>query len=141
MFESVAGAVQLKILFGLLTLFAYSSMIIFHLPIFLIMFPFLKFFCDQTFALCSFHICPFTNYFDFVFLKISLLPFYISASLRNIHSFFKYHVSRKTKNLSFYALVLHILLILSGSVDLNLGPDMSKKSNFSFAVWNLDSTY
>ena len=35
--------------------------------------------------------------------------------------------------------MLQILLIISGSVELNPGPDMSKKSNFSFAVWNLDS--
>ena len=116
-------------------------MIISLLPLFLIMYRFYKFSCDQTFALCPFHICPFANYFVFVFLKTTLLPFYISASLRNTHSFFKYHFSRKTKNVSFYALVLHILIIISGSVELNPGPDMSKKSNFSFAVWNLDRDF
>jgi len=43
------------------------------------------------------------------------------------------------KNLIFFLIVLHILLIVSGTVEINPGPDRTKKSNFSFAVWNLDS--
>jgi hypothetical protein len=37
------------------------------------------------------------------------------------------------------ALKVQALLVLSVTVELNPGPVKSKKSNFSFAVWNLDS--
>ena len=40
------------------------------------------------------------------------------------------------KNISFFLIVLISLLIISGSVEKNPGPD---KSHLSFAVWNLDS--
>ena len=44
---------------------------------------------------------------------------------------------QKNKKLVFLALVLQILSVISGSVERNPGPDMSK-INVSFAVWNLD---
>ena len=69
---------------------------------------------------------------------ITLLPNHITTSLRNIYSFFKIQFSEKSKNIFFLAFVLQILLILSGTVEVNPGPHISKQ-NLSFAVWNLDS--
>ena len=35
--------------------------------------------------------------------------------------------------------MLQILLFISGTVEINPGPNVSKKNNLSFAIWNLDS--
>ena len=39
----------------------------------------------------------------------------------------------------FFCFVLQILLVISGSVEVNLGPYNPKLKNLSFAIWNLDS--
>ena len=39
----------------------------------------------------------------------------------------------------FFIIVLQTLLIISGTVEINPGPVITKKTNLSFAVWNLDS--
>ena len=41
--------------------------------------------------------------------------------------------------MGFFCLVLQILLVISGSVEVNPGPTNPKLKNLSFAVWNLDS--
>ena len=89
-------------------------------------------------AFSSYNICPFTNYFAHTFSIITLLPNHITTSVRNISSFFKIQFSEKAKNILFFAFVLQILLILSGTVEVNPGPHISKQ-NLSFAVWNLGS--
>ena len=99
------------------------------------LYPYIKLLCDTT----LFFRCPFAKYFVFVFSKINFLPYYISATIRYTHSLFKSHFSEKTKNILFFAIVLQILLFISGTVETNPGPDTSKKNNLSFAVWNLDS--
>ena len=43
------------------------------------------------------------------------------------------------KNLIFFLVVLHALLVLSGTVETNPGPVQSTKKNLLFAMWNLDS--
>ena len=114
-------------------------MIIILLPAFLFLHPFLMFFFDKTFAFPSYNICPFTNYCAYIFSMITLLPCHITTSVRSIFSFCKNQSSEKAKNiLFFFAIVLQILLILSGTVEVNPGPHILKQ-NLSFAVWNLDS--
>ena len=54
-------------------------------------------------------------------------------------SLFKNPLSEKTKNLSFFVIVLQILLFISGSVEINPGPPSPQEKELSFAVWNLDS--
>ena len=49
------------------------------------------------------------------------------------------HFSEEARNILFFAFVLQILLFISGSVELNPGPDISSKNNLSFAFWKLDS--
>ena len=43
------------------------------------------------------------------------------------------------KNFHFFLTVLSILLVSSGSVETNPGPNSDRKSTLSFAMWNLDS--
>ena len=43
------------------------------------------------------------------------------------------------KNLIFFLIILLTLLLISGSIETNPVPCHSKKTNLSFAVWNLDS--
>ena len=43
------------------------------------------------------------------------------------------------KNLHFILTVMEILLVFSGSVETNLGPNPNSKNTLSFALWNLDS--
>ena len=68
---------------------------------------------------------------------ITLLPWHISAPSRSIYLFLNSQLSEKTKNILFFIFVIKMLLIISGSVEINPGPHVSK--NLSFAVWNLDS--
>ena len=79
--------------------------------------------------------CPYSNYFIYLFVKITLLPWCISASFRSLYSFCMSQSS--VKNIMFFTFVIQILLIISGSVEINPGPHVSKL--LSFAVWNLDS--
>ena len=93
------------------------------------LYPYIKLLCDTTLIFR----CPFAKYFVFVFSKINFLPYYISAPIRYTHSLFKSHFSEKTKNILFFAIVLQILLFISGTVETNPGSDTSKKNNLSFA--------
>ena len=134
---SLAGAVPLKILFGLIKVFTYCFMIISLLAVLLILYPYLKLFCNNKSGFYILH-CSFENYFVYVFCNISLLPYYISASISHTFSLYK-SLSETFKFFLFFVIILQILLFISGSVELNPGPDISKKNNLSFAVWNLDS--
>ena len=51
---------------------------------------------------------------------------------------FKKQVSETAKNILFLVFVLQILLLISGTVEINPGPRTFKKK-ISFAIWNLDS--
>ena len=95
--SSFAGSVPIKILFGLLNVLAYSSLVISFLFIFLMLYPLFKFLCDETFGFCPYHTSPFAEYFANIFIQISLLPCYISASFRSILSLFKNQLSEKNK--------------------------------------------
>ena len=66
-----------------------------------------------------------------IFFGLHTIPRSIKCSLTC--SFIKY------KNLIIFFTVLQILLFSSGTVEVNAGPDKSKKTNLSFAVWILDS--
>ena len=135
---SLAGAVPLKLFFGLSTVFAYCFMILSLLCLSLIVYPYIKIFCD-TLAPGRLPICTFAKYFVYVFSKIISIPYFISVSIRYMASLSKRHFSDKAKNTCFFIIVLQILLLISGSVEINPGPNASKTKNLSFAIWNLDS--
>ena len=78
------------------------------------------------------------EYFAYIFIQISLLPCYLSASFRSMLKLFKKQVSETAKNILFFVFVLQILLLISGTVEINPGPHTFKKK-ISFAIWNLDS--
>ena len=122
------GSMPVKILFGLCKVFVYCSMIISFLPLLLFLYPFFHLFSYQ---------CPFVNYFVYFFFKITLLRWCISTPFRSIYSFFKSQSSEKVKNIMFFIFAIQILLIISGSVEINPGPHIPNV--LSFAVWNLDS--
>ena len=76
------------------------------------------------------------NYIAFAFFKVTLFPF-------NLHELFRflirYSFLEEMKNKFFFVLVLQALLFMSGTVELNSGPDTTPRKKPSFAVWNLDS--
>ena len=94
----------------------------------------------------------FASFMEFLFTSVNsprsirynplLSPVKIFFCLHTIPRSIKYSLIRtfkKYNNLIFFYTVLHILLLISGTVEVNPGPDKSKKTNLSFAVWNLDS--
>ena len=54
--------------------------------------------------------------------------------------FYKNAVPGDVKNIMSFIIVIGTLLILSGTIEVNPGP-VNKKTNLSFAVWNLDSIH
>ena len=124
-----------RLFFGLFTAFSYSSMVILFLPLSIFLYPYTKFseynrsFCDNSLV----------KYFAHVICIITTLPSYISIFFRTLPSLLKSHFSDEVKNMFFFFLVLQILLVISGSVEINPGPSDPKLKNLSFAVWNLDS--
>ena len=122
---------KLELLYNLLLLFSYCTMIVTLFPIVLTMY------------LCLDHLLSGKSnplhhkiylYSLHTFLEINLIP----RKIQNSFKFLKKHFSKKLKNASFFIIVLHILLVISG-IEVNPGPTLSKKSKLSFAVWNLDS--
>ena len=69
---SVRGQVSLKIIFGLFIVFAYSFMIVSLLPIFLMLYPYLNLFWDNTRDMSFQEVWPVPNYIAFAFFKITL---------------------------------------------------------------------
>ena len=134
---SFAGFLPIKIFLGLLKVFAFSLMIISCSSLFLVLYTFLIFFCGQA-STSSYPNCSLANYFVYSLCKSILLPRYISGLIQSICSSFKNHLTEKAKNILFFVFVLLILLLISGTVEINPGPCRSKQ-NLSFAVWNLDS--
>ena len=72
-----------------------------------------------------------------IFLEINRIPKNISQIIKYCF-FLRNHLPNIFKNASFFIIVLHILLIISG-IEVDPGPVLSKKTKLSFAVWNLDS--
>ena len=132
--STLAGAVPLKLFLGLLNVFAYSFMIISYLSICLIYYiRTLHFSVIQTQRVCLLFCL-----WDFYDHPSPLLN--ISASIWDTLSSFKNYLSENTKNKTFcHCHCFTVLLLLSGEVEINPGPHISRKNNLSFGVWNLDS--
>ena len=120
----LAGCGPLAIIFGLLTLFTYCSMVILFFPFFLIIYPYTEF----SLNILASADYPIVSYLFYSIIRITLLP-----------SLFKDLLASLIRNLCFYLRVLSTLLIVSGSVETNPGPTDPQTIFFSFAVWNLDS--
>ena len=73
-----------------------------------------------------------------IFVGLQLMPKAISLLISSSFSHF-FNLSRNKKNILFYMFVLQVLLVISGSVEVNPGPGQRKESNLSFTTWNLDS--
>ena len=83
------SSMPVKIFLGLCTVFAYCSMVVTFLTLFLFLYPFLHLFSYP---------CPYSNYFIYLFVKITLLPWCISASFRSLYSFCTSQSSVKKHN-------------------------------------------
>ena len=128
----------IEFLFNLLLLFSYCSMIVILFPICLmihnsIIFLFNFDVYSHKFQSYSYLLQPLD-----IFIRIHLLPKVIFLIVTNLYSYFK-KLFKPNKNILFFIFVLQMLLLLSGTLELNPGPMREKKSNLSFAVWNLDS--
>ena len=125
----------IELMFNLLVLFSYCTMIVILFPIFLMTHVFIVFYSFND--ICT-H--PSQSYFSLlkpfqIFLGIQILPKAISLIISSTCSFF-FKLPNQTKNFLFFIFVLQVLLLVSGTVEVNPGPT---KSNLTFAVWNLDS--
>ena len=129
--------VPLKILYGIILLFLYCATIVTLLPVLLLISVFLDFLLYSVDGLQSLQLWnSFSTLFK-IYMVIHELPKVIAFSCACIIITYK-KIPKLIQNLIFFIIVLLILLIISGTVEVNPGPDQSKK-NLSFAVWNLDS--
>ena len=106
----------------------FASMINSLLPLFLFLYLFFKQSWSQ---------CPFVNYFVLYFQRLSSFPEVYQLHFEVFIHFLRGSSLKKMKNILFFFYVIQILLIISGTVEINPGPHVSK--NLSFAIWNLDS--
>ena len=127
----------LEILYSLLLLFAYCTMIVTLFPILLTV----NICLDDFFSINRSYprSYKYLSYSFQVFLKINTIPKTISYTLKCSYSSFKENFPKDIKNIIFFIIVLQVLLVMSGTIEVNPGPLLSKKTNLSFAVWNLDS--
>ena len=128
----------LEFLFNLLLLFSYCSLIVIIFPICILMQASLIFIFNRDTHISSNPLNLSLLQLVQIFLGIQQLPKIIPIITSSIYSFFK-KLSQIKKNILFFIFVLGMLLIMSGSIEMNPGPTQTKKSNLSFAVWNLDS--
>ena len=128
-----------KILSGILLVFIYSLIIITSLSTCLIVYPFFDFCCIVLPTFFPKHENSFFSYLLQAFIYINIFPYYLSASIKYSLSLFNSHLPDKVKNVAFYLFVLQSLLLISGTVEVNPGPNNTKEKKLSFAVWNLDS--
>ena len=128
----------LKLCFSLMLLFSYCSMVLIVFPIlFMIRLIIIFIFINNS---CIYPNQSWYNYLQPVqiFLGIQMLPSIILFKVTSLLSFFR-NLSKNVKNIMFYIFILQLLLFISGTIELNPGPILTKKSMMSFAVWNLDS--
>ena len=132
---SFAIPLPIRISFGLLILLSYSFMIISLVPLGFILYPY-SIFAHDMFTTCDY---PVVKYFAYISSVITIFPYKIKVFITNIPSLFTSYFSEKMENMCFTVIVLVILLLMSGTVEINPGPPSPKLKNLSFAVWNLDS--
>ena len=134
-FASFSGSVPIKIIFGLLKVLAYSVMVISFLFIFLMSYPCFKFVCDETFGPRPYHTRTSAEYFPYIFIQISLLPCYLSASFRSMLKLFKKQVSETAKNILFLFLCYKFFyLYLGQSKSIRALVRSRKKSHLVFGI-------
>ena len=129
----------IKLTMGLCIILLYCNLIISLLPLFIMAFfscNMLNIFLSSQFSPGYYH--PF-SYFLPSFLIVNAIPMIISRKIAMANLFISKLISVEIKNFFFSLFVLQILLVISGSVELNPGPGRTKKNNLSFAIWNLDS--
>ena len=113
--------------------FSYCFMVVLLFPLCFMMYPYTEFLLDTSGDFLMIKYCA------YLLIKITFLPCYISSFIIQTLALFKGLFSSEIKNTCFYILVLQILLILSGSVEINPGPTDPIMKKKSLAVWNLDS--
>ena len=133
----LVGSLPMQLLIGMLTIFSYCSMVVtlFALVMtwYTIYFIFLKVFspgCTPIYDL--------SLYIVQTLLIVNVTPKLLAYQVKNYISILK-SLSVGMKNFLFFLMVLQTLLVLSGTVETNPGPVTQKKTDLSFAMWNLDS--
>ena len=128
-----------EILFSLLLLFSYCTMVVTLIPIFTAVYLY-KDIINFIFFTRYYHPLKYNIFLHpiQIFLWINLIPKNVSYATKCSFSFYKKSVPGEVKNIVFFIIVMKSLLILSGTVEINPGP-VTKKTSLSFAVWNLDS--
>ena len=128
---------SLEFLYNLLLLFSYCTMTVTLFPIFLVIYLCFEhlLFADNS-SNSLHHKIP--SHSLRTFLEINLIPRRISCIMKYSFKFLKEHCPQSLKNALFFIIVLNILLLISG-IEVNPGPNFSKQSKLSFAIWNLDS--
>ena len=137
---SILVCKYLKMFIGMLTVLAYCITIVALLPTFYAMYLLLNMILISLNPV-SYKFTSFFNLYHMlsIFIGITLIPIYFSSALTLAFAFFRKPFFGKIKKLLFFLIVLISLLIISGSVEINPGPENEHKNHLSFAVWNLDS--
>ena len=121
----------------MLLLFAFCTTVLLILPCLMTWYLFCYTVCTAISPRCHFpFLIPFIEY---SFLVIFRIPNALSYNIKELAHYLRYCFSIGVVNFAFYLIVLQTLLILSGNIENNPGPNQKIKTRLSFAVWNLDS--
>ena len=134
MLNFAVKSIPLRVTYGLFIIFVYGIMTFFFLPIWFLIYPYTYFSHDNP-SIC---VLPIVHYFVAMISKIFLFPCSLMRLLKQTSFTLKILFS-EVKNVCFLVVVLQMLLLISGSVEINPGPPPPRLNNLSFAVWNLDS--
>ena len=132
MLNFAVRSIPLRVIYGLRIIFVYGIMTFSFLPICFLIYPY-TYFSHNNSSIC---VLPLVHYV--VISKILLLPCSLMNLLKQTSFTLKILFS-EVKNVCFLVVVLQMLLLISGSVEINPGPPPPRLNNLSFAVWNLDS--
>ena len=127
------GCLPVQLFIGVLLAFCYCTMAIIMIPPFLPGYYLYDMFWNTvTSSRCSSAFCCPCSRLMYAFLVIS-------HKIKVAVLFFRKSLSIEIKKILFFIIVWQVLLVLSGTVETNAGPDNAKKTKLTFAVWNLDS--
>lgn len=106
---------------------------------YLMVYPFYDFVCAIMPVFCPQEAHLLIKHLIHVFIHINIFPYHLSVSIKYSLVLFNSHLPEKVKNIAFFLFVLLCFLLISGTVEVNPGPNSSKDKKLSFAFWNLDS--
>ena len=134
---SLSNNLPIKLLLGILILFAFCVTFLLILPFLILWYVLCYIICNAISPQCHFPF--FIPFIEYSLLVIFQLPSTLSYKIKVLAHYLRFSVSSGIVNFAFYLVVIQILLMLSGNIKQNPGPIQSVKTKLSFAVWNLDS--